>query len=247
MEELLAKDRAGGDGLAQSSEVFAGWAAAEPEAAWEWLAASSDARLRSVFLPRFSSGVPEVPDELALEQFTNLPIEQKREKAVQAIQDLLETGGYDAAETLLDREASAAAGDPVAEGILQTLFDTVAKHREQAMKSGGSVEETTNWLASYSDRSFVRKEHYSIAAAELGAREGPESAAAWLASLASEDAAEPVKSALADNIQQWAVRDPAAAGAWVKTLEDHPSYEVMVSHLSEGLRNPGPKTINATP
>ncbi len=246
VEELLAIDRSEGDAFSQSSEVFAGWASTEPEAAWDWLADSSDERLRSALLPRLTPSVAEVPEEMAIEQFTNLPTEQKTARAAVMMQDLLETGGYDAADSLLDREASAETGDPAALVVLQTLFDTVAAQREEAMKNGGSVEDAADWLASYADRPFVRVEHFSIVASELGARMGPESAAEWLASMASEDAAEAVKSALADTIQQWIAMDRAAADTWLKTQEDHPSYGMMALHLKDS-RRAGVKAVIAKP
>ncbi len=237
VEELLAKDRAEGGTFARSYEAFAGWADTEQDAAWEWLVDSSDERLRSAFLPRFTPGEAEVREETAMEKFSNLTRELKSEQAAQTMQDLLETGGYDAADSLLDREAAAADGDPAAEAVLRTLFDTVARQREQAVKSGGSVEDAADWLATYTDRSFVRKEHFSFVATELGTREGDESAVSWLASLAAENAAEAVNSALGEHVQQWAARDPAAVGNWLKTQEDHPSYEAMASHLKAGMRN----------
>ncbi len=247
VEELLAKDRTEGDAFARSSEAFAGWAAAEQDAAWEWLVENSDERLRSAFLPRFAPGEAEIREETTMEEFLNLPTEQRNEQAAQVMRDILETGGYDAADSLLDREAAAADGDPNREAVMRTLFDTVAKLREQAVKSGGSVEDAADWLASYTDRSFVRKEHFSFVATELGAREGAESAAAWLASLVTETTAEPVNSALEEHFRQWTARDSVAAGNWLKTQEDHPSYQAMASHVRTGKGNSDPTAAAAEP
>lgn len=182
-----------------------------------------------------------------METFSRLPAEQKTEQAPRVMQELLETGGYDAADSLIDREAAATDGDPAAEAVLQTLFDTIAKQREQAVQNGGSVEDAADWLATYADRPFVRKDHFSFVASQLDAREGAESAATWLASLATENAAEPVTSALVDHIEQWAARDPAAAGTWLQTQEGHSSYEAMVSHVKAGMGKSEPPAAKAVP
>ena len=231
VNELLEADRTDGRGFARAAEAFAGWAGRDPDAAWEWLAASDDEKLRSALLPTFAlrqSGDPAVE---ALTALSSLPSEDPDAAASRAALDLIESAGYEAGDALLEGLIKDEPDGPGTDPIVRSLFEVLAQYREEAVRNGGSLEAQCEWLETYADRSFVSSEHFASAARQLGAQQGPAAAADWLASMASTGTAAPAGPALRDLFRHWAGQDVDAAGRWLAAQREHPAYDALAADL----------------
>ncbi|MFN0126317.1 MAG: hypothetical protein ACKV19_06490 [Verrucomicrobiales bacterium] len=237
VETLLIEDQVAGGGFRQSAEAFDGWVAKDPEAAWAWLSESTDDRLRSALLPRFTWRLSEEATKLAIEDFSNLPAEDQRSLAVATTLDLLQSAGYEAADDLLDRQGPEGADQEAAEQTRQVIFDVLMQQRQTAVANGGSLDEVCEWLGTYADRAYVRPEHFAEVASLLGAQQGPASAATWLAALVNDQTAPPVQEVLSHNFLRWTEDDPSAAATWLESQRQHPAYEQLAAQLAAGRQH----------
>ncbi|MGI8602961.1 MAG: hypothetical protein ACR2OZ_08155 [Verrucomicrobiales bacterium] len=238
VEELLATDVSGG-GFQGSAEAFSGWAAQVPDAAWDWLSAAENDRLRSALLPRFAWGLAQADTQSAITHFSQLAPEDKAALASETALSLIQSAGYEAADDWLDHEMLNADGDPGSSATLGALFDAVTFQREQAVQSGGSIEEMCDWLLTYADQGFVRSEHFLKAAEALGEREGRGAAVDWLSSVASAGGSPPVREALRTELAQWTAEDAEAARRWAAEQAQPAAPSEAVGEVDEAKKADG--------
>jgi hypothetical protein len=228
---LLEADRKDGRGFTRAAEAFAGWAGRDPDAAWEWLAASNDEKLRSALLPHFAlrqSGDPAVE---ALTALPRLHSDDQDATADRVVLDLIQSAGYEAGDALLEELIKDESGDSETDPMVRSLFEVLAQYREEAVRNGGSLEAQREWLETFADRSFVSSEHFKVAASQLQAQQGPAAAVDWLAALAGTGTAAPAEPALQDLLRHWAEQDADAAGRWLAAQREHPAYDALAAHL----------------
>lgn len=244
IEELVEKDLARGSGFGTSSQAFEGWAARDPAAAWEWMRQSADESLRRACLPRYAWGVSAADPEKQFDYFKQLSDAEKSVVAADTARALIQTAGFSAADQLLAGEiASGAEGGN--NNALRTIFDVIARQRRHAVESGGDADAACTWLAGYAEKPFVSPDQYRQMASQLTKGHGPESAVNWLASIYSANTARVTQPALAATMQDWAVKDPNAAGEWLRGQRQHTGYASMVTAFVAAVENQDPDAAAA--